>query len=390
MRARRTIVGKRRGVDGTTHADIRSRVCILQEYVPQYRAAFLQALRERLGRQGIDLIVAAGPPGPRARRREDASAMQVDVRLHQYEFSIFGQRLTLRWLPKVVLSADLLVVEQARRNIDLYLLLLAPATRRRTALWGHGSDYSHSPGRFRVRVLNWLTQRCAWFFVYTDRGRRELLASGLSPNQITVVNNSTDTSTLIAARHTVTESVVAEWKRSHDVHSQWVFAYIGAIDAGKGVRLLAQAWRVVLAEHADAILLIGGRGPDAAAFHEHGELLPGVRLLGYVGDVEKAIIGRCARLLVIPGQVGLVAVDCMALGLSLLTVEAQHGPELDYLVLGQDYFMVQADADSLAKAMLTTPPLRHSPQHEVSDVWSAEDMANRFASGIERYLADRA
>jgi glycosyltransferase involved in cell wall biosynthesis len=326
----------------------RPRVTIVQEYVPRYRVDFFNGLREYLDARGVDLVVAAGNPGPRARTRGDAATSFDHLHIRHREFGFGGMRLNLRWLPRSVRTSDLIVVEQARRNVDVYLLLANPLTARRTASWGHGRDFTRHAGRWRRGLLALIARRSAHNFVYSAAGRDALLEQGVPGDRITVAPNAVDTTDLVAAQAELRRQGVQDWRDRWQVTGPCV-AFIGALDAQKGLQLLAQAWRLVIDRDPSANLLIAGVGSEDRHFHTADGVLPGVRFIGYAGVLEKAAIAELAHAVIVPGLVGLVAVECKALGLHLVTVPARHAPEFEYLEPDIDVTVVAATAADLAE-----------------------------------------
>lgn len=157
-----------------------ARVVILQEYVPQYRVSFFRRLIELGKENGIDIQIAAGAANKEQNQRQDGSSAEFILPLSQLEIRIVKMRIVFRRVRPVIAEANLVIMEQARRNVDAYWLLLSPWQRRKICLWGHGRDFVTSPSWIRRRAMSRLTSAADWFFAYTE-GSRESVISGATP-----------------------------------------------------------------------------------------------------------------------------------------------------------------------------------------------------------------
>lgn len=115
---------------------------------------------------------------------------------------------------------------------------------------------------------------------------------------------------------------------------------------------------------------------------------------GPLFGVEKARAFVKSCLLLIPGRVGLVAVDSLVSGVPIVTTDNDlHAPEFEYLTPGRTCFVSQDSTDSYAATILdllrdklAVAQASRSCVHD-SHHFSAESMAARFASGIAAALS---
>src|SRR5262249_20738395 len=102
-----------------------------------------------------------------------------------------------------------------------------------------------------------------------------------------------------------------------------------------------------------------------------------------------------AKLLLVPGAVGLVALDSFALGIPLVTTNwPWHGPEFEYLTPGANAVVTGDHIDDYAReiqhylsneeelGMMKAACLAEAPR------FSVEKMAQNFANGVCLALAD--
>ena len=367
----------------------RPRVTILQEYIADYRVAMLRALRGECVRREIDLVIAAGAPREAQRKRGDIAA-DFDVEpITQREFSIRGRRLTLRQVGRFYRESDLVVVEQARRNLDLYAALADP--RRAIALWGHGADMVEQKSPFERRLLRWLTRRAVWFFAYTDAGARALQRDGFPAERITVLKNATDTARLAEARDRITPEQVAAVRQQHGLTASTAM-FVGALDPSKRLDFLVDAARAARRLDPDFRLVIVGDGPERANIATWAAADDTVKLVARATGADLALLASACRLMAMPGRVGLVAVDALVLGLPVVTTDwPWHAPEREYLddstsVVAPDdpegfgRALVDLLHDEERLASLRAACLTQAPEY------SAQAMAFRFAQGLEDAL----
>ena len=92
----------------------------------------------------------------------------------------------------VIAGSDLVILEQARRNLEAYPLLFGRSSVS-VALWGHGRTSARETRAWEHRWLDRMTMRADWFFAYTEGGRKYVVDRGFPADRTTVVQNSTDT-----------------------------------------------------------------------------------------------------------------------------------------------------------------------------------------------------
>jgi glycosyltransferase involved in cell wall biosynthesis len=126
------------------------------------------------------------------------------------------------------------------------------------------------------------------------------------------------------------------------------------LDARMGLDSLLAAWERVQREHADAVLLIAGDGPERAVLEAQRAALQqpdGVRLLGPVGEEDLIDLYRAADCSVVPSRAlegfGLVVLESLACGTPAIVTDVGGLPEA---VAGFDESLVVARDDPRALA----------------------------------------
>jgi glycosyltransferase involved in cell wall biosynthesis len=141
-----------------------------------------------------------------------------------------------------------------------------------------------------------------------------------------------------------------------------------------------------------------GDGPERFKIKEAAQAEPWIHDLGSKNDHDKVPFWAMAKLLLMPGLVGLVVVDSFALGVPLVTTDYPfHSPEIDYLKDGENGCVVPCGDDPSAYADAVVALLRDPDRIErlkAGAIASAaehtiENMAKNFANGVMRCIGNR-
>ncbi|WP_082575948.1 glycosyltransferase family 4 protein [Arthrobacter sp. Soil762] len=367
-------------------------VVILQEYVPQYRVPFFRRLIELGAENGIDIQIAAGTANRNQHQRQDSVPAEFTIPISQTEVRIANTRLVFRRVAPVISTANLVIMEQARRNIDAYWLLLSPWQRRKICLWGHGRDFVTSPSWIKRQAMSRLTRAADWFFAYTEGSRDSVVSSGYPLAQTTVVQNSIDTADLQNDMSRISPAQVGDFRREKQL-SHLTAIFVGGLDESKRLPFLFEACRHAFRMNENFRLLVVGSGPLRESVERLTETEPWLRYLGPLFGTEKALAIAAADLICMPGRVGLVAVDSFATGRPIVTTPwPWHGPEFEYLEDGKTCVVSAGGEQSYAKALmrlLTDKQELRTMQEacrSAREKYTIEEMAARFFEGIQRAL----
>ena len=373
------------------------RVLIVQPYIPEYRVPFFRRLAAELHGHGVALTVAHGRPTRTQAQRGDTGVLPGALALPQHTFRLGSRTLLWRRLGDLARHCDAVVLEQALHNLDAYPLLAGARLRGGPAvcLWGHGRTYGHRPTAVERTVKDLLTRRADWFFAYTDAGARHVVRGGLPAERVTVVRNSVDTSALRAALARITPERLQAFRTRHGLAVGRTAFFLGGLDASKRIPFLITAAELTARRLPGFRLLVAGDGAHRR-FVERAAARPGspVVSLGPVPDAEgKAMLGAACDVLLMPGAVGLAAVDSLALSTPLITTPcAAHGPEFDYLEHDRNALVVPGReagyADAVA-SLLADPgrlsALRRAAREDAL-LYSGEAMSARFTKGLMQVI----
>ncbi|MBN9202352.1 MAG: glycosyltransferase family 4 protein [Microbacterium chocolatum] len=370
------------------------RVAIIHPWYPQYRQPFFDRLVEICRESDIELSIFHGDPPPEWRERGDAVEDRFAVRLPTRFVRFRGRSLGLKALAAFHRKGpfDLVVLEQAIRNVESYRLLVSPRYHRKLAFWGHGRTYTENRSGLEENLKYWLTSRGRWFFAYTSGGSRAVSSRGFPEAKITTVNNSIDTNALRLAISKITCNEVNAFSAQFSLAGKTAL-YIGGLDPSKRIDFLLEAGRRAHHEDPDFRLLIAGDGTLRKQVESFAATEGWCHALGSLFGSQKALAMRAAQALAIPGRVGLVAVDSFASGLPIVTTDWPfHAPEFDYLEHASTALVTINSVDDYSRGLLdilSDSDLRGAMSVECmakADSYSIDAMARRFHDGLRGAL----
>ncbi|MDN4641333.1 glycosyltransferase [Agreia sp. PsM10] len=363
------------------------RLVIVQPYVPKYRIPLFSSLVDELARDGIDCVVAAGEPqGIQAARNDRADAEWL-VPVRRHEVRVGRASIKFSNLGRVLSRADGVIVGLEGTSVDAYRVILNGIFRgMRVGLWGHVASYIGPPNSIDLALEKWQMRRADQVFAYTSGGERAALKAGIGSEKITVLMNTVDTNALRDASTMINDRDINKFVVDHELEGRRAVAFIGGLDESKRIAFLADAldrlWKVA----PDIVLLIGGEG-KLAYLLDSARSRGQVRILGYVGPTEKVILSRVSKALLMPGRIGLVAVESLFLKMPIVTTDwPYHAPESEYLIEGESKFTARNEAGDFADKVLEVVALGRSPQIGEWRYPEIEDMVENFANGVKRML----
>jgi glycosyltransferase involved in cell wall biosynthesis len=362
------------------------KVLVVQPYIAAYRKPFWDRTIPALEAHQIVCDVAAGMPiGDQAVRGDSASIPNLkETQTRSVRVGAATLRAQGSW--KYWSHYDGLILEASGSLLDTTLALLQ--RRRPVGLWGHIASYTGPGNRLDLSLERWQLSRASSVLAYTADGAETARRAGVSSDRIVVLNNTIDTSDIGAALAGMTTEQAHEMLGSA-FDAQRTFSFIGGLDSSKRVGFLADVMDRVWSIDPRVKLIVGGDGEDASILDEavsRGQVLR----IGRAGPIEKAAMARCSTALLMPGRVGLVAVDSLALGLPLVTTDWPfHAPEFSYLRPGHDSLVTPDSVDAYASELLR---LSNDPRFAASlrveatarAGWPAlTDMVESFIQGVE-------
>jgi glycosyltransferase involved in cell wall biosynthesis len=347
------------------------RVVIVQETLPHYRVPFFDRLRAALAEGGVELDVVVGQPSGDAARRRDQGVLA-------WATTVRNRRLgRLVWQPawRHIRGADLVILEQANRHLLGYLLFLAARFGGTpVAQWGHGADLQRAGSAWRQTLKFMMTRRASWFFAYTEGSAARVRAAGLDPRIITVVQNAVEHPAAIAVPKVAAQCV-----------------FVGGLHAAKRVDFLLEAADHMAARVPTFHLHIIGDGVERRLIEQRPR--GHVTFHGMLSGPDRDVLLQSSQLTLMPGLVGLVALDAFAARAPLVTIASRsHSPEIEYVVDQTNGIVLPENSSALAYASAATDLLLDPARLErlrhgcdvAASVYTLDSMVERFAEGVLR------
>ncbi|MBM9469126.1 glycosyltransferase [Nakamurella leprariae] len=361
---------------------------IVQPRLTTYRLPFFEGLIAELAKDDIACRVASPPAGGVAAARGDSD--------HNPPWHTFTQGGTLRIRGRTISylgsgpaqrSADAVIVAMLGSSYDTYRAILTGKFRGiPVGLWGHIKSYTSESHPLDALVERWQLMNASRVFAYTPGGAAEAIRLGVRPHAVTTVMNSVDTATLCTAASAVDPAVVDAFVERHSLDRCRTAAYFGGLDQAKRIDFLAESLAELAQLDPRFKLIVGGRGASIELLRpaiDRGQVIH----MGYVGSSEKALVSKVASTLAMPGRIGLIAVEALALGLPVITTKWKyHSAEIEYLQEGVSMFSSDDDPRSYAHKLLASTerfaerpaPARAHP--------TMDQMIGNFAAGVRAML----
>lgn len=368
-------------------------IAFVQPFVPSYRKGLFDAIALRLAEEGLRMEVWHDEPKGIVASRRNSVIGPWSVLTKQHRITFRRRNVTFRAIHRRARTVRAVITGLASSNVETYGLALDP--RVNLMLWGHGRNFTAGNNALDGRLEAWLSNRASHIFTYTKPGADHLIEAGLPSEKVSVVVNTTDTDRLRAAQTRATELDLQHWRERLGISSSArVLLFVGAFDIPKRLPFLFEAADLVKKSIPDFQLVLAGAGPLDELVAEEGAKRDFVSLPGRLEIDELGQMSNLVDLIAIPGRVGLVAVDSLALGTPIVTTRYPfHAPEADYLSEENSVW----SGDSVGEYAAAIIEILSSPDRllqisqrarEDGAAFSASISADNFVRGILRGLQD--
>ena len=322
------------------------RIVLTQPYVAAYRVPLLERIAELLAASGHEFMVAAGrPTGDQAARADDVHPPWLHDLDTRYA-TVGPWTIPRRTLPPELRGADVLVTELDVKNKFAWFRRSHGASM--VVLWGHGKSYVAHPSRLGEWMKRTIARRADLVLTYTASGRDYLVSEmGISAPRVVAIGNATDTGPLIDGRDRAIADGVRE-SLLRELGNGPHFLFVGGLDSSKRISFLVDAARALRLASPESKLIVCGDGVDRATVEE-AAARGDVRYLGPVSRARVGEVASACSAVWMPGRVGLIAIDALALDLPVHTTSwGGHAPEIEYLG-PQDILYLPDDPAAFAK-----------------------------------------
>lgn len=372
----------------------KQRVVLIQEHLPHYRTRFFSLLREALATEGVELVLIHGKAHDQRLITEPLDWA------HSVPLVKVGPIIWHR-LGHLCKGADLIIVPQEVKYLRCHWLHLKSRLGGSAfAFWGHGRNFqSKNFDSPTERVKRFLSRHVDWWFAYNDLSARVVRELGYPAKLITTVGNAIDTASLIRARVALPAEKIKAVRAELDLRSENVAVYTGGLYPNKRIDFLLETAKTIRARVPDFELIIIGDGPERGTVEQAAAQNPWIHAVGPKNDEAKVPYWALAKLLLMPGGVGLVILDSFALGVPMVTTDTTlHGPEIDYLRDGVNGVLIPCGdsvttyAEQVAELLLDKATLVRLRDGAIASGthYSIEKMTLNFVDGIIRVITTKA
>lgn len=372
------------------------KIVIFQPMLKQYRVPLFEQMGQLLSEQGHQLRVVCGSPPPHELSKGDnvivGSGYCV---IENSRWFLKGKLHVLSNALTHILWADFVVTEQANKHLHNYLLIFFRLIGfKHFAYWGHGQNRQGNQHSWREKIKKTLSTQCDWWFAYTQGVANYMVSLGYPSTNITVLNNSINTSEFKQALTEQTPEKITRFKQQLAINNNArIGLFCGSLYEDKKLEFLLTAALKIHQKNPNFVLLIIGNGTDRTLVEEFAQQHSFIKYLGPLFGEQKALAFKSAELFMCPGATGLAILDAFSAALPYFSCEdANHGPEIDYLENGINGVMTAPLKEDYAQAVIDIinepeelAKLRNNALASSSQ-FSIENMAKNFVVGIGNYF----
>lgn len=368
----------------------------ISNILTHYRVGFHTALRDQLlGRGFVYRLAYSEPQGAQASKKDVVTLDWAE----QIPASLIGpKRAKLLWQSIWHFrKSDLLIVGQENKNLATYLsILCAPFWGCKVAYFGHGKNFqAKDPSSRAERWKRFWATKVHWWFAYTESCADLVESYGFPRGRITVFNNSIDLSTIYREIEDSSQERRQTLRDDLCEGSENVAVYVGGMYVEKRLDFLVEALDQIRADVPDFHAIFIGAGPDEGIITAAAKTRPWIHHVGPKFGQDKTDHALLAKVWLMPGLVGLAVLDSFAYETPMVTTDLDyHSPEFDYLEDGENGVIVKDSNNAKAYASAVTQVLTDADHRQkliaggraARQKYSIEEMARRFADGIEEAL----
>jgi L-malate glycosyltransferase len=371
-----------------------AKVLILYKFLPQWRFDFFNKLRSSLQKENIELNIVYGKLKNTNAKKND----EVDLDWGQYEPNVVFKvgKIELLWQPALrqIINSDLIIVEQANKLLMNYvLMLLRTVTKKRIAFWGHGINMQDKHNSVGNKIKKLYSNRCDWWFAYTNNVKKTILENGFHGENITVVNNAIDTRSLSETYVKVTSKELEEIQKYHKIGNGPIGLYCGGMYKEKRLDFLIEACLKIKESIPDFEMIFIGAGPEEDKVKNASLEHAWIHYVGPKFNNDKVPYFKMADVFLMPGLVGLAILDSFAMQAPLITTNyPYHSPEIEYLENGTNGIMTENALESYCQnivSLLKDKNILNEFKNgciESAKIYTIENMISNFTDGIVKAL----
>lgn len=371
---------------------MRGNVIWLAQGFREYRRAFLIEAERELARSRLSFSAAHAHASLHTNQPGELSDTAPSHQLRSLRFRPRGREALFSSFPQHWLSAELVVLPEATGYATGWAILEARRLAgRRTAVFGHGTDFAR-PGRDDIaeRLNLWRMGHVDWWFAYNEQSAEAVIERGMPADRVTRVNNTLDTSGLIAVADELTEADRRRIRCELGLGDGPIGVFIGALYDEKRIDFIIEAAERVRDHHPHFAMVVVGDGPQTSYVEAEASRRPWLRKMPGDTTDHRARYWAIADVATYPAAGGLAINECLSLGVpATICAGFPHGPEASYIEHDVNGIIVPGgDPEQYATAVsaLLDDADRHkrlsAGARRTGSALSIEAMASLFCNGV--------
>lgn len=315
---------------------VMKKVIIIQKGLPHYRFNFYQQLSASLKSYDVELSLIYGKYRGDDHNLEGEVAKEPWMQLvNSCDVSIGNVHFYYQPCLKFLKGADLIIMLQWNSLLINYYLIarrLLKLSKTKLAFWGHGQNQQVSRRNWRNIFKKIFINQVDWWFVYTEGVKKIVSECNFPEDRITVVQNAIDTKVMGDVRETIAEDEIEEAKKSLGIKSGPIAIYCGKMYEEKRIPFLIEACMRIKKAIPTFQMIFIGDGEFKEMISDLSENEDWIHCLPSIAGKEKLIYFSLSDLLLMPGVVGLVALDSFVTETPIVTTNFEfHSPEIEYI-----------------------------------------------------------
>ena len=373
------------------------KAAIVSRYIPQYRERFYELLKVKLEQMGIELNLIYGQASNSEAAKKDAIDIAWGQKVQNTYFKV--RKWDLCWQPVLpfLRGSDIVIVDIGSRFLINYILVLLNTLGIiNLAFWGHGKNFQAKKEDYlSERIKQILGANVNWWFTHNDLSASFIRAFGFPGERITIVQNAIDTRQLIIASEELKPEDLEKIRRQVGLTGKHIGLFVGGMYPERQLEFLLDSLIIIREQIPDFEMIFIGSGIDAGLIEDASRKYLWIHYLGQKFNAEKVPYFALSQLFLMPGVIGLAILDCIVMGLPLVTTRNPlHGPEIEYLDAGENGIVVDSDGDPqiYGQAVIDLFINERKRLKLVQGCWasrskfSIENMVINFANGIQNAL----
>ncbi|MDZ7677397.1 MAG: glycosyltransferase [Acidimicrobiales bacterium] len=358
----------------------------------EYRRAFLHMVQARLGEAGVTFIAAHTHAALHTNQPGELRDTCPSMPLRAKRWRPLGREVLVSAFPPEWLNADLVVLPESIAYPTAWSILAARAVRnRRTAIFGHGTDFA-KPGRddLAEKLNRWRMRHLDWWFAYNEPSVDAVVDRGMPKDRVTSVQNTLDTEGLATVRAQLTNEEHQALRSELGVGAGPIGLFMGALYPNKRPDLLIAIAQRIRTRHPGFALLIVGDGELATTVEQARAARPWV--VRVPGDTTegRARYWAIADVALYPSAAGLAINEALRLGVPpVISSRFPHGPEASYVQHDVSGLIVDSNdpqviADQVADLLSDAERSKRlsAGARAVGSELTIDEMVKRFSHGV--------